>query len=145
MTGSTNRLREGALDAAAFLVDALAAGDGAEVLFAGTVRNLHEGRAVISIRYHAHPALAEQRLREIEREGEIKFGVRLRVAHATGLLQVGDASVVVLARGVHRDETFEAARWAIDTIKRAVPVWKEEHYADGSVVFQDGVPIESIE
>lgn len=145
MPGSANRLREGALDTADFLADAVAAGDGAEILFAGTVRNLHQGRAVVSIHYHAHPALAEQRLREIEREGEKKFGVRLRVAHATGLLQVGDASVVVLARGGHRAETFGAARWAIDTIKRAVPVWKEEHYADGSVVFQDGVPIESVE
>lgn len=142
--GSTSRLHEGALDIAGFLADPLDAGDGAEILFAGTVRNLHEGRAVTSIRYHAHPALAEQRLREIEREGEARFGVRLRVAHATGLLQVGDASVAVLARGGHRGETFAAARWAIDTIKRAVPVWKEEHYADGSVAFQDGVPIENI-
>jgi len=144
MAAEMPRLREGALDVAHFLADAPSAGDGAEVLFSGTVRNLHEGRAVTAIRYHAHAALAEQRLREIETEGAAKFNVTLRVAHAVGLLHVGDSSVVVLARSGHRGETFEAARWAIDTIKCAVPVWKEEHYADGSVVFQDGVPIETI-
>ena len=145
MNADDPRLREGALDVAHFLAERPAPGDGGEVLFAGTVRNLHEGRAVTAIRYHAHPAMAEKQLRAIEAEGASRFGGTLRVAHATGLLQVGDASVVVLARGGHRAETFEAARWAIDTIKRAVPIWKEEHFADGSVVFQDGVPIESIE
>lgn len=138
------RLQTGALDVAGFLASAPAPGDGGEVLFAGTVRDQHDGRRVTAIRYHAQAALAEARLREIEREGATRFGVTLRVAHAVGLLQVGEASVVVLARGGHRVETFAAARWAIDTIKRAVPVWKEEHFADGSVVFQDGVPIEGV-
>lgn len=144
MTEDHPRLHDGPLDPSTFLSTKPAASDGGQVLFVGTVRAHHDGRAVIAIRYHAHEILAERQLREIELEGAKKFGVRLQVAHAVGLLQVGDASVLVLACGGHRAQTFEGARWAIDTIKRCVPVWKEEHYADGQVAFQDGVPIEGV-
>ena len=59
-------------------------------------------------------------------------------------MTVGDASVAVLARAKHRAEAFDAARWAIDTIKHSVAIWKDEHYADGRVHFQDGVPLEDL-
>jgi molybdopterin synthase catalytic subunit len=57
------------------------------------------------------------------------------------MLQVGDASVVVVAWAGHRGQAFDACRWAIDTIKTSVPIWKEEHFADGEVRFQEGTPI----
>ncbi len=57
---------------------------------------------------------------------------------------MGDASVVVVARAPHRAEAFAACRWAIDTIKQAVPIWKEERYADGDSRFQEGTPLKSV-
>jgi molybdopterin synthase catalytic subunit len=117
---------------------------GAVTSFAGTVRNIHEGRLVTAIRYHAYVPLAEARLREIEVEGAKRFGAKLVVAHAVGLLKVGDASVVAVAWAAHRGEAFLACRWAIDTIKTSVPIWKEEHFADGEIVFQDGTPLRDV-
>lgn len=117
---------------------------GAVAAFAGTVRNLHEGRVVTGIRYHAHVPLAEARLQEIEKEAARRFGARVVVAHAIGMLRVGDASVVVIAWSGHRGEAFEACRWAIDTIKTSVPIWKEEHFADGEIRFQDGTPLRDV-
>lgn len=117
---------------------------GAVATFAGTVRNIQEGRAVTAIRYHAYAPLAEARLREIETEAASRFGAKVIVAHAVGMLQVGDASVVVIAWAGHRGAAFDACRWAIDTIKTSVPIWKEEHFADGEVRFQEGTPLQDV-
>ena len=117
---------------------------GALCSFAGTVRNIHENRVVTAIRYHAHEPLAETRLQEIEVEAANRFGAKVLVAHAVGMLKVGDASVVVVAWAAHRAEAFLACRWAIDTIKTSVPIWKEEHFADGEVRFQEGTPLRDV-
>lgn len=138
-----SHLRQGALDPR--LLDTPAApGHGGEVVFVGRVRNIHDGRVVRSIRYHAHPPLAEARLTEIEAEACRRFGVACRVAHAVGRLEIGDASVAVVIQGGHRTECFDACRWAIDAVKCSVPIWKEEHFADGSVEFQAGTPLQGI-
>jgi molybdopterin synthase catalytic subunit len=139
-----SRLRQGPLDLADWLGAPMPAHCGGLAVFAGTVRDAHEGRAVSGIRYHAHPALAEARLAEIEAEASRRFGAEVAVAHALGELKVGDASVVVVARAPHRAEAFAACRWAIDTIKQAVPIWKEERYADGDSCFQEGTPLKSV-
>lgn len=112
--------------------------------FVGTVRNEHEGRAVRAITYHAHVALAERTLAEIEQVAASRFGVSVRVLHAIGLLHVGDASVVVTVAAGHRAESFDACRWTIDAIKSSVPIWKEEHFADGEAVFQQGTSIKLV-
>lgn len=140
----TRRLRDGALVLADWLADPQPADCGALALFAGTVRDVHEGRAVSGMRYHAYPALAEARLAEIEAETERRFGVSARLAHAVGDLAVGDLSVVVVVRGGHRAEAFTACRWAIDTIKQAVPIWKEEFYIDGAPRFLEGTPLRAV-
>lgn len=137
-------LHAGPIDVARFVVTPPAGHEGGEVLFAGRVRNRHNDRAVRAIHYHAHQPLAEKQLHDIETTGAQQFGVDLQVAHAVGFLTIGEASVVVFARSAHRSEAFAAARWAIDTIKKTVAIWKEEHFADGSVAFQDGIPIESL-
>lgn len=144
MNSQDRHLHDGPINVAGFLSSSPAEHEGGEVLFAGRVRNHHNNRAVNAIRYHAHQFLAERQLRDIEIMGSRQFGVDLRVAHAVGLLKIGEASVVVLARSAHRSEAFTAARWAIDTIKETVAIWKEEHYADGSIAFQDGTPIKSL-
>jgi molybdopterin synthase catalytic subunit len=135
------RLRAGALALADWLQVPAAPDCGALAVFAGTVRNEHEGRAVSGMHYHAYAPLAERRLREIEAEARTRFGARLRLAHSVGELRVGDVSVVVVARAGHRAEAFDACRWAIDTIKVAVPIWKEERYCDGDSRFLEGKPM----
>ena len=142
---TASRLRQGALDPAEWLAKPMPPHCGGLAVFAGTVRNLHEGRAVTGIRYHAHAALAERRLAEIEAEAARRFGVECEVAHGSGELQVGDASVIIVVRAGHRAEAFEACRWAIDTLKQTVPIWKEERYADGEPRFLEGTPIKNIE
>lgn len=139
------RLRDGALNLGEWLVEPAPADCGALAIFAGTVRNEHEGQAVSGMTYHAHRPLAEARLREIEAEAAKRFHVRIAVAHSVGVLTVGDISVVVVVRGGHRVEAFAACRWAIDTIKQAVPIWKEEHYVDGQARFLEGTPLKSVE
>jgi molybdopterin synthase catalytic subunit len=141
MTAAPSRLRDGPLKLEDWLPATPPADCGALSVFAGTVRNIHEGRAVSGMRYHAHAALAEARLAEIEAETAKRFGVTARVAHAVGDLKVGDISVIVVVSGGHRAESFAASRWAIDTIKQAVPIWKEEFYVDGTADFLEGVPL----
>jgi len=142
---SLPRLRDGALNLGDWLTEPQPATAGALNVFAGTVRNTHEGNAVSGMTYHAHRGLAEARLREIEAAAEARFKVSARVAHAVGKLEIGEISVIVVIRGGHRAEGFEACRWTIDTIKQAVPIWKEEHYVDGEARFLEGVPIQPVE
>lgn len=138
------RLRDGALNLAEWLAAPQPPDCGGLAVFAGTVRNEHEGRAVRGMRYHAHRGLAEARLREIEAEAAERYRVVVEVAHAVGELGIGEISVIVIVRGGHRGECFAACRWTIDTIKQAVPIWKEEHYVDGEARFLDGVPLKSV-
>ena len=147
MSESTSRPRlcDGALNLADWLLDPQPATAGALNVFAGTVRNIHEGHAVSGMSYHAHRGLAEARLREIEAATEARFKVSARVAHAVGRLEIGEISVIVVIRGGHRAEGFEACGWAIDAIKSAVPIWKEEHYVDGQARFLEGTPIQPVE
>lgn len=141
---SISRLREGALNLGEWLTRPMPGDCGGLAVFAGTVRDIHEGRAVAGIHYHAHAALAERRLAEIEAEAARRYGVRIEVAHAVGELKVGEASVIIVVRAGHRAEAFEACRWAIDTLKQTVPIWKEERYADGDARFLEGTPIKNI-
>jgi molybdopterin synthase catalytic subunit len=142
--GALKRLHEGALDPAAFLAAPAPPPCGALAFFAGTVRNEHAGRAVTGIHYTAYAPLAEARLAEIEDEAAQRFGAIVKLAHAVGELVVGETSVVVVVRAAHRGEAFAACRWAIDTIKHSVPIWKEERYADGEARFLDGTPIRAV-
>ncbi len=135
------RLRDGPLDPAEWLGVPVPPHCGAQTTFVGAVRNEHEGRAVSGMRYHVYAPLAEKRLREIETEAATRFGVTIAVAHAFGDLKVGDVSVIVVVHAGHRADAFEACRWAIDTIKQAVPIWKEEHYVEGESRFLEGKPL----
>lgn len=115
---------------------------GALVVFSGTVRNHHAGKAVAKLHYTAHAALVEKVLAELEQEIVEKFAVnQCRIIHREGELGVGEDSVLVVVRAPHRPAAFEAARYAIDELKQRTPVWKREFYTDGSVDYQDGVPL----
>lgn len=116
---------------------------GALVVFSGTVRNHHAGKGVVRLEYSAHRALVEQVLAELEQEVIERFGVQqCRIVHREGTLDIGDDSVLIVVRSAHRPQAFEAARYAIDTLKVRAPVWKREHYSDGSVDYQEGVPLQ---
>lgn len=138
-------LSDQTLDIAALLSETEDERCGALAVFGGTVRidnPDNKAQAVTAIDYSAYEPLAIKTLQEIEQETLKRFGVyQCRLSHRTGKLAVGELSVLVVVRAGHRPEAFEAARWAIDTLKDRVPVWKNEHYADGSSDFLPGTEI----
>ena len=106
--------------------------DGAVVLFVGTVREQNEGRAVRGMRYDAYVEMAGPVLSEITAEAAAIAGTdRVAVEHRIGELEIGAVSVAIAVSSPHRAESFEAARYVIEQIKRRLPVWKHEHYVDG--------------
>ncbi|MGD8709027.1 MAG: molybdenum cofactor biosynthesis protein MoaE [Ectothiorhodospiraceae bacterium] len=132
------------LDLSALLAETENPASGALVVFAGTVRNHHEGQQVSRMQYTAYKPLAERVLGELEDEVKRRFGVQeCRIVHRTGDLAIGDASVLVVVRSAHREDAFEAGKYAIDTLKVRVPVWKNDFFADGRQSYQDGVPLSS--
>jgi molybdopterin synthase catalytic subunit len=110
-------------------------GSGAVVTFCGIVRNHSDGRpGVTGLTYEAYESEALRRLTEVAADTRRRWPVveRLALLHRTGDLELSDTSVVVVASAPHRPEAFEAARFAIDTLKETVPIWKREHWAQGS-------------
>lgn len=105
---------------------------GACVGFEGWVRNHNDGRAVLQLGYQAYAPLAESEGEAILAEAMTRFQLReARCIHRVGLLAIGDLAVWVGVSADHRDAAFSACRWIIDEVKRRVPIWKNEHYADG--------------
>ena len=113
--------------------------DGAAILFLGTVRNHNEGAPVSGMTYDAYADMAERVLAEIAAEGAESLGsARLAVVHRVGQLEIGDVSVAIAASSPHRAESFDAARYVIEEIKKRLPVWKKEHYVEGEARWLDG-------
>ncbi len=107
---------------------------GAVVTFLGVVRDHAEGRTdVTALTYEAYDDVARARLVEIADEVRRRWPdvERLALLHRTGTLELSEASVAVVVATPHRAEAFEAARFAIDTLKETVPIWKREHWAGG--------------
>lgn len=127
------------LDPAAVLAMVGAPNDGAVLLFLGTVRNQNEGRRVVGMRYDAYVAMAESVLAEIAAEAATRLGTdRIVVAHRIGNLRVGEVSVAIAVSSPHRAEAYEASRYVIEEIKKRLPVWKEEYYAEGDARWLEG-------
>ena len=113
--------------------------DGAVVLFLGVVRNHAHGRPVTGMRYEAYEEMAAEVLEAIAREAAERLGSeRIAVVHRIGELGIGDPSVVIAVSSPHRAEAFDASRYVIEEIKRRLPVWKREHFADGSAEWVEG-------
>ena len=114
--------------------------DGALCLFVGVVRNDNGGRPVVRLEYEAYEEMALPLMEEIAAETARRFPVTdVRLVHRLGRLGIGEASVAVAVASPHRAEAFAACRFAIDTLKAQVPIWKKELYADGSE-WLDGTP-----
>lgn len=114
-----------------------APGRGGVATFLGLVRDHHAGRTVLRLEYSAYAPMAERECAEIVEEAEKKWEVAVTLEHRIGALQVGDAAVAVVVASAHRTAAFEACRWVIDEVKRRVPIWKKEFYADGTVAWVD--------
>ena len=116
------------------LTRAVAASDrGAISIFLGTVRNSNEGRDVDGIDYSAYDAMAVAEMDRIVAEATDRFpGVAIVLEHRTGTLRVGDVSVAILCAHAHRGPALDANRYVIEQLKQRVPIWKREHYLDGT-------------
>ena len=117
---------------------------GGVVLFIGTVRRTNKGRTVIAVDYEAYKQMAERRIEDFVQEVRKKWPVKaVTLIHRVGTLKVGEVSVAVAVSAVHRAEAFEAARFAIDRIKRSLPIWKHELQKGGVRVWLEESVIES--
>ncbi len=105
---------------------------GAVDLFLGVVRNENKGRAVDHLVYDAYPSMAEKTMRALAEEAVERFALTdSAVFHRTGRLEIGETSLLVAVSASHRAATFEAGHWLVNEVKRRVPVWKKEVWADG--------------
>jgi MoaE-MoaD fusion protein len=107
---------------------------GAIVTFDGCVRNNSHNRATLYLEYEAYEAMAIAKIREIGAQLHANFPIhRVAIVHRLGRLQIGETSVFIAVSSAHRPAAFDACRFAIDTLKRTVPIWKKEYFADGAV------------
>lgn len=113
---------------------------GATTCFLGTVRNVNDARSVTGIEYSAYEEMAQRELRAIVGEAATRFDPvepAIVVEHRLGALSLGDISVAIVVSHAHRAPALDACRYVIEEIKKRVPIWKCEHYSDGSRAWVD--------
>jgi len=121
------------LDIVGLLAGAHHPGAGAVVLFSGEVRDNNHGRAVAFLEYESYIPLASKMIGEILATAREKWSLQIAVAqHRIGKVAIGDTAVVVITASAHRSEAYAANRYIIDRIKHEAPIWKCEHYTDGT-------------
>jgi molybdopterin synthase catalytic subunit len=121
---------------------------GAIATFIGTTRNNNEGRKVIALDYDAYPEMAEKELKRIGDDAKKKWSIeRMGIVHRIGPVQITEASVMIAVSAAHRDDAFQACRFAIEEIKKTVPIWKKEVFEGGEVWIgsQTGQPLSDAE
>ena len=104
---------------------------GAVVTFSGNVRDNNRGRKVEYLEYDVYRPMAEKQLRKIGEAAVLRWGCRIAIQHRVGRLEIGEPSVLVAVACGHRGEAFDACRYAIDTLKEEVPIWKREVWEGG--------------
>jgi molybdopterin synthase catalytic subunit len=117
---------------------------GAIATFIGTTRNNNEGRRVIALDYDAYPEMAEKELQRIGADAKNKWPLcRMAIVHRIGPVQITQASVMIAVSSAHRDAAFAACRFAIEEVKKTVPIWKKELYEGGELWIgtQTGQPL----
>jgi molybdopterin synthase catalytic subunit len=128
------QLTRARIDAERVVAAMKAAEDGAVVVFDGIVRNNTRGRATRYLEYEAYEDMALTQMGQLAATALEKFAVRdVALIHRLGHLEVGETSVLIVVAAAHRAAAFDACRWLIDTLKREVPIWKKEIFADGAV------------
>jgi molybdopterin synthase catalytic subunit len=108
--------------------------NGAIALFSGMVRNQTDGQSVIALEYQAYEPMALAVFKQIAAEIRTRWPdiTHVVIHHRTGKLTIGEISVLVAIGSPHRSEAFAACQYAIDTLKHNAPIWKKEHWQDGS-------------
>ena len=128
----TCTLTEGPIDVGRVVSRVSGPGMGGIVTFVGAVRNRARGREIRHLEYESYPEMAEREMERIVAQAAERWpGAKVAIAHRAGHLEIGDIAVVVAAAAPHRAEAFEACRFAIDTLKQTVPIWKKEVATDG--------------
>jgi molybdopterin synthase catalytic subunit len=116
---------------------------GAVSLFLGTTRDHHEGRRVTRLAYEAYEPMAVAALERLEAETCSRFEIAsCRIVHRLGEVPLAEPSVAVVVAAAHRAPAFDACRWAMDELKRTVPIWKKEFFAAGGDAWVEGTKLE---
>ena len=115
--------------------------DGALVVFDGFVRNNFKGKSTLYLEYEAYEAMACAKMREIGAYLHDRFPIhRVAIVHRLGRLEIGETSVLIAVSAAHRAAAFDACRYAIDALKRGVPIWKKEYFVGGAVWAEGETP-----
>jgi len=131
---------EAPIDAEAIVSGMKAGGDGAVCVFDGIVRDNTRGRRTLYLDYEAYREMALAQMHQLGAQAVERFGVRdVALVHRLGRLAIGETSVLIVVASAHRGAAFDACRWLIDTLKKTVPIWKKETFADGAG-WADGEP-----
>jgi molybdopterin synthase catalytic subunit len=112
-------------------------GRGGIATFLGVVRDHQDGRKVTGLEYSAYEPMADGECGRIVAEAAGRWPVAVALEHRLGPLQIGEIAVAIAAAGDHRAVAFEACRYVIEEVKRRVPIWKRENYADGTTGWVD--------
>ena len=108
--------------------------EGGVVVFEGIVRTHSRGRKTLYLEYEAYEPMAKSKMRQLAAELRRQFHVsRVVIVHRLGQIEIGEASILIGVSSPHRQASFDACRYAIDTLKRTVPIWKKEFFEDGAV------------
>ena len=127
------RLVRDPIDTAALVREVATPAHGAILLFLGVVREVNDGRGVTGIEYSAYDAMALRELDAIATEAAERFGSpSVIIVHRLGELALEEVSVAIAVAHAHRDDAYALSRWTIEELKRRVPIWKREHYVDGT-------------
>jgi molybdopterin synthase catalytic subunit len=122
------------IDMSALIGHVRAPEDGAIVTFDGFVRNQSHNRPTLYLDYEAYEPMALAKMCEIGAQLHEKYRIhRVAIVHRLGRLEIGETSVFIAVSAPHRAAAFDACRFAIDTLKRTVPIWKKEYFEDGAV------------
>ena len=114
---------------------------GGVVVFIGRVRNHANGKQVQRLEYEGYEAMIVRELEKIRETASARWPVkRMAIVHRLGSLEIGEASVVIAVSCAHRAQAFEACRFAIDTLKKRVPIWKKEFGPDGATWVEGIMP-----
>src|SRR5215469_3204412 len=128
------RIVRGRIDTDAVLSTLKRGEDGAALLFEGVVRNQTRGRRTLYLDYEAYEEMALQEMEALAAQSLKQFNVRdVAIVHRLGRIEIGETSVLIAVASAHRAAAFDACRYGIDTLKRLVPIWKKEYFADGAV------------
>lgn len=131
-------ITERVLDPTPLLAYAQTPSDGAVVTFTGVARNQFGGRATAFLSYEAYAEMAAPVLAQIAVEAQQRWPIgRVAIHHRVGTLQIGETAVIIVVAAPHRREAFAAAEFIMDRIKEVAPIWKREHWADGTAEWRE--------